>query len=42
MVIFDRHSNEMIKKLREAGLGFYVEASKTKQRLGKIPKVQCC
>ena len=29
-----RHSDEMIRKLESAGLGFYVQASKTRHRLG--------
>ncbi len=31
------HSEEMIRKLENAGLGFHVEASKTTDRIGKIP-----
>ena len=34
-VIFIRHSENMITKLRSAGLGFYVKESETLQRLGK-------
>ena len=30
-----RHSEEMIKKLESAGLGFYVRATETQQKLGK-------
>ena len=30
-----RHSEEMIKKLESAGLGFYVKATKTQQKLGE-------
>ena len=29
-----RHSDEMIERLEKAGLGFYVRASETHQRLG--------
>ena len=29
-----RHSEEMIKKLESAGLGFYVRATETQQKLG--------
>jgi len=32
-----RHSDEMIRKLESAGLGFYVKATKTRHRLGTIP-----
>ena len=30
-----RHSDEMIEKLESAGLGFYVRATETQQKLGK-------
>ena len=33
-VPFYRHANNMIKKLESAGLGFYVKATKTQQKLG--------
>ena len=29
-----RHTDDMIKKLESAGLGFYVKATKTQQKLG--------
>ena len=29
-----RHTDEMIKKLESAGLGFYVKATETQQKLG--------
>lgn len=32
--INDRHSEEMIEKLESAGLGFYVKAADTSQKLG--------
>ena len=32
--IIYRHSDEMIEKLESAGLGFYVKATKTNQKLG--------
>ena len=35
MVLIYRHSEEMIKKLESAGLGFYVRATKTQQKLGE-------
>ena len=31
-----RHSEEMIEKLESAGLGFYVRATETQQKLGNI------
>jgi hypothetical protein len=34
---YRRHTEEMIKKLRSAGLGFYVRETDTQQKLGKIP-----
>ena len=30
-----RHTEDMIKKLRVAGLGFYVKETETQQKLGK-------
>ena len=30
-----RHSEEMIEKLESTGLGFYVKATETQQKLGK-------
>ena len=30
-----RHTDEMIGKLESAGLGFYVKATETQQKLGK-------
>ena len=30
-----RHSEEMIKKLESAGLGFYVKATETQEKLGE-------
>lgn len=37
---YRKHSDEMIAKLEEAGLGFYVSASETKEKLGHIPMRQ--
>jgi len=34
---YRQHSDEMIRKLESAGLGFYVKATKTRHRLGTIP-----
>ena len=34
--LHDRHTNEMICKLESAGLGFFVKASETKQKLGML------
>jgi len=34
------HSTEMIKKLEEAGLGFYVNANETREKIGQIPMRQ--
>ena len=34
-----RHSEEMIEKLESAGLGFYVRATKTQQKLGECVNV---
>ena len=31
-----RHTDEMIGKLESAGLGFYVKATETQQKLGKL------
>lgn len=31
-----RHSDDMIERLEKAGLGFYVRATETQQRLGII------
>ena len=31
-----RHTEEMIGKLESAGLGFYVKATETQQKLGKL------
>ena len=31
-----RHTDEMISKLESAGLGFYVKATETQQKLGKM------
>ena len=36
MLIF-RHSEELIKKLEQAGLGYHVDADKTTDRLGRVP-----
>ena len=32
--LFCRHSPEMVKKLEQAGLGYYVKADETKEKLG--------
>ena len=32
-----RHSEELIKKLEQAGLGYHVDADKTTDRLGRVP-----
>jgi hypothetical protein len=37
---YRKHSDEMIAKLEEAGLGFYMSASDTKEKLGHIPMRQ--
>jgi E3 ubiquitin-protein ligase RNF213 len=37
---YRKHSDEMIDKLEEAGLGFYMSASDTKEKLGHIPMRQ--
>jgi MoxR-like ATPase len=34
---YRKHTDDMIKKLESAGLGFYVKATETQQKLGKIP-----
>ena len=34
IVISCRHTDDMIKKLESAGLGFYVKATETQQKLG--------
>ena len=34
---YRQHSEEMIKRLEKAGLGYHVKAEQTKDRLGKIP-----
>lgn len=34
--MINRHSEEMIEKLEKAGLGFYVRANETQQRLGMM------
>ena len=31
-----RHTEEMIEKLESAGLGFYVKATETQQKLGEL------
>ena len=33
--VFCRHSKDMIKKLENAGLGFFVKGTETQQKLGK-------
>ena len=37
---YRKHSDEMIKKLESAGLGFYLSTSDTKEKLGHIPMRQ--
>ena len=37
---YKKHSDEMIQKLEEAGLGFYVSTSDTKDKIGHIPMRQ--
>ena len=37
---YKKHSIEMISKLEQAGLGFYVSADETKERFGHIPMRQ--
>lgn len=32
---FCRHSDELIKRLEQAGLGYHVDADKTTDKLGK-------
>jgi hypothetical protein len=34
---YRKHSKKMIKRLENAGLGFFVRATETQQKLGKIP-----
>ena len=34
---YKKHSQEMIKKLEDAGLGFYLSANDSKEKLGQIP-----
>jgi len=34
---YREHSDEMIKKLENAGLGYHIKSDKTKDKLGKIP-----
>ena len=44
IICYYRHTEEMIKKLRSAGLGFYVRETDTQQKLGlKLQQtfVQC-
>ena len=36
-VPISRHSEELIKKLEQAGLGYHVDADKTTDRLGRVP-----
>ena len=35
-IIYRRHTDKMIGKLESAGLGFYVKATETQQKLGKL------
>lgn len=37
---YKKHSQEMINKLEQAGLGFFVTADETKEKLGHIPMRQ--
>lgn len=37
---YRKHSDDMIKKLEDAGLGFYVSQSDSKEKLGQIPMRQ--
>ena len=37
-----RHSEETIEKLESAGLGFYVRATETQQKLGKCANANGC
>ena len=37
---YRKHSDEMIHKLEEAGLGFYMSANDTKEKIGHIPMRQ--
>ena len=37
---YKKHSDAMIKKLEQAGLGFYKSANDTKEKLGHIPMRQ--
>ena len=34
--LYYRHTEEMIEKLESAGLGFYVKATETQQKLGSF------
>ena len=35
-ILYYRHTDKMIKKLESAGLGFYVKATETQQKLGEL------
>ncbi|CAF0704523.1 unnamed protein product [Brachionus calyciflorus] len=37
---YRKHSDEMIRKLEEAGLGFYISANDSKEKIGHIPMRQ--
>lgn len=37
---YRKHSDEMVRKLEEAGLGFYMSSSESKERFGHIPMRQ--
>ena len=38
ITLSNRHSHDMIERLEKAGLGFYVRATETQQRLGKYDR----
>lgn len=35
MLFFARHSDELIQRLEQAGLGYHVDADKTTDKLGR-------
>ena len=36
LIFYFRHSEDLIRKLEQAGLGYHVDADKTTDRLGKM------
>ena len=37
----DRHSEDLIKRLEQAGLGYHVDAEKTTDRMGQLVCISC-